>query len=133
MNGSEPRWVHSELIDAIHSMQIAEHGGSPGVRDTALLEAALNRAKHKFHYNKDTEVGRLLFDLAAAYSYGIIKNHPFIDGNKRTAFVCGVVFLELNGENFNSSEPEAAFVFERLAASEVSETELALWFKENCK
>lgn len=123
----EPCWILPDVITSIHSMVIVEHGGIEGVRDADLLDSALNRPKQKFSYESPCS----LFDLAAAYSFGIAKNHPFADGNKRTAFMAGVLFLELNGYRFVAPEPEATVMFETLAAGEISEKELAVWFERN--
>ena len=123
----EPVWILDEVVQAIHSMVIAQHGGNPDIRDAGLLESALTRPKQKYNYNSGTSV----FELAAAYSYGITKNHPFMDGNKRTAFTVGTLFMELNGFILEANEPEVTIMFEALAASEIKETHLSLWFKEN--
>jgi death-on-curing protein len=124
---NEPKWILPDVVHAIHTMLLTEHGGSEGVRDNDLLESALNRAKHKFNYDK----GCSLFDLAAAYSFGIAKNHPFVDGNKRTAFTIGVLFIELNGYVFIASETEATLVFESVAGGDLSESFLSSWFQQN--
>jgi len=123
----EPIWILNEVVIAIHQMLLAEHGGSPGIRDTELLGSALAKPKQRLHYEPDST----LFQLAASYSFGIAKNHPFIDGNKRVALTVGATFLELNGFLLNASEPETAFVFEELAASNLTEQELAQWFESN--
>ena len=123
----EPKWILSEAVAAIHRMLLAEHGGGEGVRDTKLLDSALNRAKQKFSYEDNCTI----FDLAAAYSFGIAKNHPFVDGNKRTAFTIGVIFIELNAFHFRASEAESTVMFESLASGKISEPELAEWFKKN--
>lgn len=123
----EPIWVLNETVQAIHSLLIAEHGGGSGVRDTALLDSALCRAKQRFTYEPKSSI----FNIAAAYSFGIAKNHPFIDGNKRTAFTVGVLFLELNGYSLHASEPNAAVTFENLASGHFTENELEKWFEEN--
>ncbi|MGL5074500.1 MAG: type II toxin-antitoxin system death-on-curing family toxin, partial [Waterburya sp.] len=89
---SVPIWVEEEVVIAIHLRQLAEHGGSDGIRDRGLLESALFRPRNLFNYGNST-----IFDLAAAYGYGITSNHPFIDGNKRTSYVVMRTFLKLNG------------------------------------
>jgi death on curing protein len=124
----EPKWLLEEVIRALHVMLIIEHGGESGVSSVDLLAAALARPKQKFSYDPVS-----IFDLAAAYSFGIAKNHPFVDGNKRTAFTAGVLFLEINGYVFAAEEGDAAVVFENLAAGRISETELAAWFERNAK
>ena len=124
---NEPVWVLDDVVEAIHSILLAEHGGQEGIRDKSLLSSALNRPKQKYNYDKNLSI----FDLAAAYSFAIAKNHPFIDGNKRTAFTTGTLFLQLNGIVLNATEVEATITFENLASSQVTESELSLWFKEN--
>lgn len=126
---SEPKWILEDAAKAIHGMLLSEHGGGEGVRDIALLESALNRAPQKFAYDSKVTV----FELAAAYSFGIAKNHPFVDGNKRTAFMVGVIFLEINAYKFVASETESTVIFEGLAGSKISESELSTWFELNTK
>ena len=123
----EPHWILDEVVEAIHLMLLAEHGGQDGIRDQLLLSSALNRPKDKFIYNENTS----LFELAAAYSFGITKNHPFIDGNKRTAFTVGALFLEINGIKLKATEVDATITFEELASSRINENELAEWFTKN--
>lgn len=124
---SDPIWLLEEVVIAVHQMLLAEHGGADGIRDKSLLESALAKPRQKFAYEPEAS----LFDLAAAYSFGIAKNHPFVDGNKRVALTAALVFLEINGIEFQATEPEAAVTFERLAAGLVSEVELAVWFGNN--
>jgi death-on-curing protein len=124
----EPRWVLEDVTLAVHQMLLAEHGGSPGIRDKSLLASALARPKQRLAYQPDST----LFELAAAYSFGIAKNHPFIDGNKRVALAVGAVFLELNGFELDAPEPEAVIMFEQLAAGNLAEAELADWFRKSC-
>lgn len=125
---TEPRWVLEDVTLAVHQMLLAEHGGSPGVRDKSLLDSALARPKQRLAY----EPLSTLFELAASYSFGIAKNHPFIDGNKRVALAVGAVFLELNGFELDAPEPEAVIMFEQLAAGNITEAELADWFERCC-
>jgi death-on-curing protein len=125
---NEPTWVLEEVVQAVHSMLLAEHGGGSGIRDKSLLDSALSRPKHKLSYEPKSSI----FDVAAAYSFGITKNHPFIDGNKRTAFTIGTLFLEINGYQLNAPEPNAAVTFERLAAGTINEFDLARWFEDHC-
>ena len=124
---NEPVWLLNEVVSSVHQMLLAEHGGSPGLRDADLLAASLSRPKQKYHYEPDST----LHKLAASYSFGLAKNHPFIDGNKRIAFMAGALFLELNGYTLIANEPEAAIKFEALAAGKVSENELSEWFEGN--
>ncbi len=119
-------WIAYETVQIFHDVQIAEHSGVAGLRDEGGLRSALARPENLAAYGEPD-----LFDLAAAYAKGIAQNHPFVDGNKRTAFVVSAAFLELNGHELNASETEAAVVFLRLAAGEVSEAELAEWFRQN--
>jgi death-on-curing protein len=106
-------------------MLLAEHGGSAGLRDKALLESALSRPKQRYLYEPEST----LFHLAASYSFGLIKNHPFVDGNKRVALAVGAIFLEINGLSLNAPEPETVIIFEQLASGDFSENELADWFE----
>ena len=126
---TQPAWVLSEVVQAVHAMLLAEHGGGAGVRDKALLESALARAEQKYSYQPDASI----FELAAAYSFGIAKNHPFIDGNKRTAFTIAALFLELNGHLLTAPEPEATIIFENLAGGLLSEEALASWFEAHSR
>ena len=121
---TEPVWIREDVIYAIHRAQIAEHGGTDGVRDQGLLESALTKPKNFYHYNLPNSD---FAALAAAYAYGIVSNHPFIDGNKRTALVACHLFLKLNGADLFASESEKYQIFMRLAAGELSEEDLASW------
>jgi len=111
----------------MHSELLAEHGGRPGIRDLALLSSALARPRNRRVYGASAS----LFDLAAAYGFGINKNHPFIDGNKRLALAVMYVFLEINGYRLNAPEVEAADLILRLASGELGEKYLAGWLKAN--
>lgn len=124
----EPVWLNTELVVRMHMRQIAEHGGGSGLRDSGLLESALERPISKFHYGKPDKA-----ELAAAYAFGIARNHPFIDGNKRTALVASFTFLYLNGDAVISSQAENVTIFLSLAAGNMSEEELAIWFRANLK
>ncbi len=123
---TEPFWLAVDLIMAVHDEQIAEHGGLPGVRDANMLESALDRPRNKWAYEEAD-----LADLAAAYGYGIARNHPFVDGNKRTSLIAIYTFLGLNGTDFIVSEPDFAAIILSLAAGEVSEESLARWIRDN--
>ena len=123
----EPNWLLSDIVISVHQMLIAEHGGVLGIRDKTLLESALARPKQNFSYSDNSSI----FELAASYSYGLAKNHPFVDGNKRVALTAGAIFLELNGYEFNASEPETVIVFEQLAAGKMTEAELAKWYSDS--
>jgi death-on-curing protein len=120
----EPRWLPREAVLAMHERQLSEHGGGDGLRDEGLLDSALMRPQHKFAYGEPD-----LFDLAAAYAYGIGRNHPFVDGNKRTALVASRTFLLINGYQISASKEDRLRTFLALAAGELSEEELASWFR----
>jgi death on curing protein len=124
----EPVWIRTIEALAFHSQQIALFGGSDGIRDAGLLDSALARPKNLFAYS---ETAVTMADMAAAYAFGISSNHPFIDGNKRTAMQVSFVFLEFNGYPVTASQEDACVTFLRLAAGEISEAELALWFAEH--
>ena len=113
---------------AMHDQLLAEHGGSAGVRDEKLLDSALARPKNLLAYGKPS-----MFDLAAAYACGIIKNHPFADGNKRTGFMAAFVFLDLNKIDFRASEPDVVLKTLAVAAGEMNEEAYAAWLKENAQ
>ena len=113
---SEPLWIEDALVSAIHDRQLAEHGGAEGLRDESLLHSALARPLNQLLYT-----GADIVDLAAKYTTGIVQNHLFIDGNKRTAFVVGVLFLELNGYRFTATESDAAQAVLELAAGTIDE------------
>jgi death on curing protein len=124
----EPYWLSREECLALHEMMLAQHGGSEGLRDENLLESALAKPRQLFAYGKPS-----LSDLAASYVFGVVKNHPFIDGNKRTGFMLGVGFLERNGCEFHATEAEAAVRTLALAAGVMSEAEYAAWLKANSR
>jgi death-on-curing protein len=124
----EPQWVLPATVLALQEQLLAEFGGLGGVRDEALLDSALNRPQQLFHHDKPG-----LFELAAAYASGLIRNHPFLDGNKRIGFTTTIVFLEINGCDFIASEAEAALKTLALAAGELDEAGYALWLKSNSR
>jgi death on curing protein len=121
----EPIWLDARDADAIHERQLAEHGGGQGVRDQGLLESALARAKNHWAYGDDDPA-----TLAAAYAFGIARNHPFVDGNKRTAWVIARLFLVLNGHKLLFTPADAIAFMLALAAGELSEEQTAEWFRE---
>lgn len=123
----EPKWLKHNVVSHVHKLLLAEHGGPTGTRDESLLQSALDRPQNKFGY----EGGSTLHDLAAAYAFGIARNHPFVDGNKRTAFVCGALFLELNGLVVTASETDTVIAMESVAAGTMDELQLAEWFRSN--
>jgi death-on-curing protein len=124
----EPVWVLRETVLALQEELLAQFGGSAGIRDENMLDSALARPQHLFAYGKPN-----LFDLAASYGFGLVKNHPFVDGNKRIGFTVAVLFLELNGYRFHATETEAAVRTLALAASEMSAASYAEWLKANSK
>ena len=123
----EIKWLLEETVHAIHKRQIAEHGGGDGVRDEGLLLSALARPQNLYIYSEETPD---ISALAASLAYGIAKNHPFIDGNKRTALVVSRTFLLLNGFNIDASQEEKYLTFLKLAEGSLSENELAEWFRQ---
>lgn len=119
------RWVRADVVHAIHDAQLAEHGGPPGVRDEGALESALARPHKQAAYGKPDASA-----LAAAYAYGLVRNHPFLDGNKRTGWVVARAFLADNGFRLQFDPADAVRTVEALAAGKFSEVELAAWFRE---
>lgn len=124
----EPVWVLKRAVLAFHDESLAEHGGPAGVRDTGLLESALARPQNILAYSEETPS---LCRLAAAYAFGIASNHPFVDGNKRTAFITALTFLRLNGLRVTGEMTERYLIFYGLAEGTVGESELAQWFQRN--
>jgi len=124
-----PRWVPRLAVDAIHFEQLNEHGGSFGIRDQRALESALARPQHKHAYKEDAD----LADLAAAYGFGIVRSHPFVDGNKRTGFAVTQVFLGLNGYDLETSDDDAADTFVHLADGKLSERKFAEWIRKHMR
>ena len=123
----EPIWIDERDALALHDRLLALHGGAQGVRDDGLLKSALARAQQMHAYADAPN----MIDMAAAYTAGIVRNHPFIDGNKRTGFVVGVLFLELNGYSFTASEEDAAQAVLKLAAGTLDEAEYANFLRAN--
>jgi death on curing protein len=119
-------WLDVRDVVAYHAGQIAEFGGQSGVRDQGLLESAVARPRNRAAYAKAS-----LFDLAAAYAFGIARNHPFIDGNKRAALVCAFTFLELNGWEVQASEADAVVAFHSVAEGKLPESSLARWIEQH--
>jgi death on curing protein len=122
-----PNWLTRRMLDALHDAQLRDHGGAPGVRDEGLLESALARPQQKWAYAKPPD----LATPAAAYAFGLAKNHGYVDGNKRVAFMAAYVFLGLNGKDLDAAEPDVATVMNRLAAGRTTETALADWFRSH--
>jgi len=125
---TEPVWIDVEDCLAFHAEMLARFGGLDGVRDAGLLESALNRPKHLFAYETPS-----LFDLAATYAHGLVKNHPFLDGNKRSGFMAAALFLEANGYIFDAPEEEAVERTLALAAGAIRASAFAAWLKRSCR
>ena len=120
------KWLNTEAVLAMHARQLAEHGGSEGVRDEGLLLSALQRPQNKASYESPD-----ISDLAAAYAFGIARNHPFVDGNKRTALVASRSFLLINGFQIGATKEDRLNTFIALASGELSEDQLTVWFRRN--
>lgn len=123
-----PKWIEPGVVLAVHEQQIAEHGGHLGIRDFGLIQSALARPRNLFEYEEPD-----IFDLTAAYGYGIARNHGFIDGNKRTAYVITRLFLVLNGYDIFASASERVLVFERVGKGAYSQESLAFWLRDHCE
>ncbi len=121
---TEPLWVSKRAVLAIHSEQLAEHGGSDGIRDETLLDSALAKPRNVFAYSDQPD----LFRLAASYAFGIARNHAFVDGNKRTALVVSLTFLDRNGWDIVAAKEDVYFTFLHLADGSLSEDDLTAWF-----
>jgi death-on-curing protein len=121
----QPRWVPRLVVEAIHFDQLREHGGLAGLGDEHLLESALARPQQKWAYKRKPDLAM----LAASYAFGIVRNHPFRDGNKRVAFLTAVTFLGVNGYELEAEESEIVAMFRAAAAGESSEGSLARWFR----
>jgi death on curing protein len=123
---TEWRWIAESSVLGFHDEQLAEHGGAAGVRDRGLLESALARPRNLAAYGEPD-----VFDLAAAYAFGIVRNHPFVDGNKRTAFTTAATFLLDNGHELNASETDAALTTLQLTDGTLDEEAFAAWLRAN--
>jgi death on curing protein len=125
----EPVWIETHDVLAIHDRVLALHGGATGLRDRGLLESALARPRqhHAYAGTPDT------VEMAALYTAGVVRNHPFVDGNKRTGFVIGVLFLELNGFEFKASGADATQAVTSLAAGMLDEPGYSAWLRENVR
>lgn len=122
----EPLWITYEQAVAIHSRQLRRFGGAPGLRDEGMLRSALERPINKWRYEQSS-----LEELAAAYAFGLAKNHAFVDGNKRIAFMAMMVFLHKNGVAFAPDPAQSTAIILSLAAGEVSEQSLIRWIRDN--
>jgi len=121
-----PVWVLENVVLALHNRQLAEHGGAEGIRDQGLLESALNAPRNKYLYEKSSTE-----ELAASYAFSLVKNHPFIDDNKRTAYVCMRLFLQLNGMDIIATSEEKVFVMFDLASGKIDQNRFHEWIKEH--
>lgn len=126
---NEPVWIEERDALALHDRLIGLDGGAAGVRDSGLLKSALARPQQLHAYGDKPSI----IDMAAAYTAGIVRNHPFVDGNKRTGFVVGVLFLEMNGYRFIATEEAAAQAVLSLAAGTLDETAFAMWMRANAR
>jgi death on curing protein len=122
---AEPIWLDARDANAVHDRQLAEHGGGMGLRDAGLLESALARPINRWNYGEDDPA-----ELAAAYAFGVARNHPFIDGNKRTAWVLARLFLAVNGHKISFNAEEVIQMMLALAAGELEEDVVSVWFRE---
>ena len=129
MKKKEPFWIEERDVLAIHDRLLALHGGATGLRDLGLLQSALARPHQHHAYADKSDV----VEMAALYTAGIVRNHPFVDGNKRTGFVTGILFLELNGFDFKASEEDATQAVMGLAAGTLDEAGYAVWLRENSR
>lgn len=124
---SEPEWLSRVVVDAIHNDQLREHGGLTGIRDENVLESALARPQQKWHYAGRTDVPV----LAAAYAFGLVRNHPYRDGNKRIGFLAMVTFLGMNGHDLTATDADVVAEIVALAEGGVSEEALADWIRQH--
>jgi death-on-curing protein len=125
----EPVWVDRVVVDAVHLDMLRTHGGLRGIRDENALESALARPRHRHAYARRADLAA----LAASYGFGLARNHPYRDGNKRTAFLVMVVFLGLNGRDLEASEAEVVTMMLQLSAGELSEAALAMWLRDHLR
>jgi death on curing protein len=123
----EPLWIDERDALALHDRLLALHGGASGLRDEGLLKSALARPQQHFAYAESTDI----IDMATVYTAGLVRNHPFVDGNKRTGFVVGILFLELNGYRFTASEEDTARAVLELAAGNLDETGYTAFLRRN--
>lgn len=124
----EPIWIDAADVHAFHLEMLSMFGGLSGVRDEGLLSSALSRPQYLFSYGQPS-----LFELAAEYAVGTVKNHPFLDGNKRAGFMAGALFLEVNGLRFGASEEQVVIHTRALAAGEIDGEEYAAWLAASCQ
>jgi death-on-curing protein len=125
----EPIWLVRAALEVLHDLSIAEHGGAPGLRDEGLFESALGRPRNLFAYESDVDFAR----LAASYAFGLAKNHAFVDGNKRIAFIAAATFLKLNGQQLAADQAQATLIMLSVASGAFSEEELAGWIRQHLR
>ena len=123
----EPKWLAREHVEAIHALQLALFGGLRGIRDVGALESALGRPQHRWHDEADADLAA----CAAAYGFGLARNHAFADGNKRTAFVAMATFLARNRCDLTATEPDAVATMLAVATGDMTESDLAQWLRDN--
>jgi death-on-curing protein len=128
VNQREWVWLDADVLRAVHEEQLAEHGGAAGTRDDGLFESALARPHHLLAYGNPDAA-----DLAAAYGFGIARNHPFVDGNKRTAFVAVELFLDLNGLELEAGDADCVLTMLAVAAGQMDETALPRWLRQHSR
>ena len=126
---SDSIWVSRAALELLHDESLKEHGGAEGLRDSGLLDSALARAQNLFAYEEANDACR----LAATYAFGIVKNHPFVDGNKRAAFIAAGLFLQMNGVRLHADRAEAVLVMLDLASGELTELQFAEWLRNNTR
>ncbi len=126
---SDPIWVSRAALELLHDESLKEHGGAEGLRDSGLLDSALARAQNLFAYEEVGDACR----LAATYAFGIVKNHPFVDGNKRAAFIAAGLFSQMNGARLHADRAEAVLVMLDLASGELTELQFAEWLRKNSR
>ena len=125
----EPVWIEKEALLLLHNVALSRFGGSEGLRDEGLLDSALGRPQNVFHYTPKTDLAA----LAASYAFGLIKNHPFVDGNKRTGFLACNLFLELNRKRLEANIPEVITIVQALAEGTITEEQFAFWLGRNIR
>jgi death-on-curing protein len=125
----EPVWLVRAALEILHDLSIAEHGGASGLRDEGVFESALGRPLNLFVYESDVDLAR----LAASYAFGLAKNHAFVDGNKRIAFIAAATFLKLNGHQLVADQAQATLIMLSVASGAFSEEELAGWIRQHLR
>lgn len=123
----EYQWIDHKALRLLHEESLSMHGGSRGIRDNGLFESAMSRPKNLLHYEKTADIA----DLAASYAYGLAKNHPFVDGNKRAAFLAIGIFLGINDHHFTAPQVESITTIQAVAAGEINEKQLAEWIRSH--